>query len=91
MKLPLRHEATITRADFLRILLAATGEGAFREVDGRLMGKGWSIRLTPMDALKIGIVKMERHRVEIEFDGLTSDEQESFMQRFTLYYQRGGG
>jgi hypothetical protein len=91
MRLPLRHEATITRADFLRILPAATGASDFREVDGRFLGKGWSIRLTPIAALKIGIVQLERHRVEIEFIGLTSDEQDRFMQRFTLHYQRGGG
>jgi hypothetical protein len=37
------------------------------------------------------MVHMERHRVEIEFSGLSTDEQDRFMRRFTLYYQRGGG
>lgn len=91
MKLPATHEATITRADFIRILPAATGTSDFREVDGRFLGKGWSIRLTPVAALGIGVVRMERHRVEIEFDGLTAEEQDRFMRRFALYYQRGGG
>ena len=91
MKFALKHEATITRADFIRILAAATGPSDFREVDGRFCGNGWSIRLTPIAALKIGIVQMERHRVEIEFDGLTAEEQDRFMRRFALYYQRGGG
>jgi hypothetical protein len=91
MKLSLTHEATITRAEFLRILPAATNELDVREVDGWFLGNGWSIRLTPIAALKIGIVQLERHRVEIEFDGLTVEEQDNFMQRFTLYYQRGGG
>jgi hypothetical protein len=91
MKFSPVHEATITRADFIRILPAATGAGDLREVDGRFLGDGWSIRLTPIAALSIGIVQMERHRVEIEFDGLTSEEQDRFMKRFTLYYQRGGG
>ena len=91
MRFSLRHEATITRADFLRILPAAAGTDDFHEADGRFLGDGWSIRLTPIAALKIGIVQMERHRVEIEFDGLTAEEQDRFMRRFTLYYQRGGG
>lgn len=91
MKFPLQYEATITRADFMRMLPAATGEPGFREVDGLFAGSGWSIRLTPIAELSIGMVHMERHRVEIEFNGLTAGEQDRFMQRFTLYYQRGGG
>ena len=91
MKFPLQHEATIVRADFVRLLRATTGENGFREVGDRFVGKGWSIRLMPIAALKIGIVQMERHRVEIEFDGLTQEEQDRFMRRFALHYQRGGG
>ena len=91
MKFPLRYDATITRADFIRTLPAATGESDFRQADGRFHGNGWSIRLTPITAFRIGMVHMERHRVEIEFDGLTADEEDRFMQRFSLHYQRGGG
>ena len=91
MRFPLRHEATIPRADFVRILPGATGTDDFHEVDGLFLGNGWSIRLTPIAALKIGIVQMERHRVEIDLDGLTEEEQDRFMRRFSLYYQRGGG
>jgi hypothetical protein len=71
MKFPLTYEATTTRADFLRILPLATGEAELREIDGRLCGRGWAIRLTPIAPLEIGLVRLERHRVEIEFDGLT--------------------
>ena len=91
MKFPLRYDATITRAEFIRTLPAATGESDFREIDGRFDGNGWSIRLTPIAAFSIGMVYMERHRVEIEFVGLTADEQERFMRGFSLHYQRGGG
>ncbi len=91
MKLPRRHEATITRKDFLRLLPAATGDSDIRESAGIFSGRGWSVRLTSMPPLEIGRVRLERHRVEIEFDGLTAEEQERFMQRFTLHYQRGGG
>ena len=91
MKLSRRHDATITRQDFLRILPAATGEADIRESAGIFFGRGWSVRLTAIPVLEIGSVRLERHRVEIEFDGLTEAEQERFMQRFTLHYQRGGG
>ncbi|MDP2823519.1 MAG: hypothetical protein Q8O52_12700 [Sulfuritalea sp.] len=91
MKLPQRHDATITRNDFLRILPAATGEADIRYAGGSFSGRGWSVRLTSIAPLEIGIVRLERHRVEIEFDGLTAEEQDRFMQRFTLHYQRGGG
>ena len=91
MKYPLAYDATTTRADFVRLLPLAVGGEDFREIDGRFVGQGWSVRLTPIALLEIGLVRLERHRVEIEFDGLTAEEQEGFMQRFTLYYQRGGG
>ena len=91
MRFPLAYDATTTRQDFLRLLPQAAGEAELREIDGRFCGRGWSIRLTRIPPLEIGLVRLERHRVEIEFDGLTVEEQDRFMQRFTLYYQRGGG
>jgi hypothetical protein len=91
MKFPLSYDATTTRGDFVRLLPSATGEVDPIEVDGCFRGRGWSIRLTPIAPLEIGLVRLERHRVEIAFDGLTTEEQDRFMQRFTLHYQRGGG
>lgn len=91
MRFPLAHDATTTRQEFVRLLRQATGEAELREIDGRFCGKGWSVRLTPIPPLAIGMVRLERHRVEIEFDGLTAEEQDRFMERFTLHYQRGGG
>jgi len=91
MKFPLSYDATTTRDDFLRLLPQATGGAKFQEIDGRFQGDGWSLCLTPIPPLVIGMVRLERHRVEIAFEGLTGDEQERFMQRFTLHYQRGGG
>ena len=91
MKFPLAYDATTTREDFVRVLPQATGEAELREIDGRFCGPGWSIRLIPISPLEIGLVRLERYRVEIEFNGLTAEEQDRFMQRFTLHYQRGGG
>ena len=91
MRFPLAYDATTSHADFVRLLRLATGGTEFSEVDGGFRGKGWSVRLTSIPPLEIGLVRLERHRVEIEFDGLMLEEQDRFMQRFTLYYQRGGG
>lgn len=91
MRFPLVYEAATTREDFVRLLPLATGDAKYREIDGRWCGQGWSVRLTRISPLEIGLVRLERHRVEIEFDGLTAKEQDRFMGRFTLYYQRGGG
>ena len=91
MKFPLAYDATTTREDFVRLLPLATGGQEFREVEGVFSGQGWSLRLTRIPPLEIGLVRLERHRVEIEFNGLTVAEQNRFMRRFALHYQRGGG
>lgn len=91
MIFPLVFDATITREDFVRLLPQATGGAEFQEVDGGFRGDGWSLCLTPIPPLEIGLVRLERHRVEIEFDDLTAEYQDRFMRRFTLCYQRGGG
>ncbi|MCX7162924.1 MAG: hypothetical protein WCI19_10585 [Betaproteobacteria bacterium] len=91
MNFPLVYDTTTTRDDFVRLLHPATGDEALREVDGGFSGRGWSLRLTRISPLEIGRVRLERHRVEIEFDGMTATEQDRFMRRFALYYQRGGG
>ena len=91
MRFPFAYDTTTTREDFVRLLPLATGQNAIDERDGGFRGSGWSLRLTRIAPLEIGLVRLERHRVEIDFDGLSVEEQERFMQRFTLYYQRGGG
>jgi hypothetical protein len=91
MRFPFAYDTTTTREDFVRLLPLATGQNAIDEMDGGFRGSGWSLRLTRIAPLEIGLVRLERHRVEIDFDGLSVEEQERFMQRFTLYYQRGGG
>ncbi|MDP1734755.1 MAG: hypothetical protein Q8L44_10380 [Sulfuritalea sp.] len=91
MRFPLAYDATTSRQDFVRLLPLATGGEVVHELDGCFRGKGWSLRLTPIPPLEIGLVRLERHRVEIEFDGLDEAAQDAFMRRFTLHYQRGGG
>jgi hypothetical protein len=95
MTLPPRFEMTITREDFRRLLPAAVNHVAFIEEDDAFLCKegarGWRIDFTPLPQLRIGLVRLERHRVEFEFAGYTGAEIEDFMARFELYFRRGGG
>ena len=95
MKLPLRFEMSITRVEFLRLLPAAVGHQAFSVEGGRIEHRdgrrSWSIRLTALPDLRIGLLGLERQRVELAFEGYGEEELAAFMRRFELYFRRGGG
>ncbi len=91
MKFPLSFEATTSRAEFVRLLPVATGCAEIDATEDGFAGRGWRLTITPITPLAIGSVRLERHRVELQFDGLSEVEQREFMQRFSAHYQRGGG
>jgi hypothetical protein len=95
MKLPLRFEMTITRAEFRRLLPAAVNHESFVEEDDAFVHRngqrGWRVSLEMMPRLEIGLIRLERHRVEFEFTGYSAGEIENFMARFEMYFRRGGG
>ncbi len=91
MRFPLSYEATTSREDFVRLLPLATDDPTLRETADGFAGQGWSLSLAALAPLVIGSVRLERHRVELRFDGLCEAERDRFMQRFTHHYQRGGG
>lgn len=95
MKLPRSFEMTTTRSDFARLLPAAVGHAPFvAEGDAFLHRDGaraWRIRLTPLPDLRIGLIRLERQRVEFDFEGHSAAETEAFLKRFELYMRRGGG
>lgn len=95
MKLPARVDMTITRADFRRLLPAAVNHVPYSEQgDGFVHqdgARGWRIGLAPLPQLQIGLIRLERHRVEFEFSGYAAAEIEAFMARFERYFRRGGG
>ncbi|TRZ57554.1 MAG: hypothetical protein D4S02_13590 [Rhodocyclaceae bacterium] len=95
MKLPRSFEMTVTRAEFLRLLPAAVGGAVFVEEADAFRhsepDRSWRIVFTPLPELRIGLVKLARHRVEFEFEGYAADEIDAFMVRFELYFRRGGG
>jgi hypothetical protein len=95
MKLPSCFDMTITQADFRRLLPAAVSHVRFDEKDGTFSHgdgvRGWRIDLSPLPQLQIGLIRLERHRVEFRFSGYSPKETEEFMARFELYFRRGGG
>jgi hypothetical protein len=95
MKLPPRFDMTITRADFRRLLPAAVNNVPFTEEGGAFVhhegARGWRISLAPLPQLSIGLIRLERHRVEFKFSGHSAEEIENFMARFEAYFRRGGG
>ncbi len=95
MKLPLRFEMTTTRADFRRLLPAAVNHVAFVEDDRGFLHRdgerGWRIGLASLPKLEIGLIRLERHRVDFDFDGYSPREIDEFMARFEMYFRRGGG
>ncbi|MBE0614465.1 MAG: hypothetical protein IH604_12420 [Burkholderiales bacterium] len=95
MKLPLRFEMTITRADFRRLLPAAVKDVAFIEEEEAYSynegGRGWRIGFAAMPQLQIGLIRLERHRVDFTFSGYSAGEIDEFMARFERYFRRGGG
>ena len=95
MKLPLSIEMTTTLEDFRRLLPAAVGHVPFVEEDGafvhRESARGWRIALTPLPQLQAGLMRLERHRLDLQFEGYSEDEISAFMKRFEMYFRRGGG
>ncbi len=95
MKLPPRFDMTTTRSDFRRLLPAAVNHAPFVEEDGAFVHRdgerGWRIGLAPLPQLRLGLIRLERHRVDFDFSGYSAQEIDAFMARFEIYFRRGGG
>ena len=84
-----------TEAEWLGWLPAAVGacvwrrDGAHAVVEippGRL-----ALRWEPQAARVIALMRMPVLRVNFAFNGLDAEQRYTFMKRFDLYMQRGGG
>lgn len=95
MKLPLSLEMTTTLEDFRRLLPAAVGHAPFVEENGAFVhcngARSWRISLASLPQLRLGLMQLERHRLDFEFAGYSTSEIEAFMARFEMYFRRGGG
>ena len=89
------REMSCTEAEWLRWLPAALGEHAWQ-----LNGESAQVQVAPgalqlcwqvLDPLRIAMVSMPRLRVRFLFKDLDAAQRYTFMQRFDLYMQRGGG
>jgi len=89
------QDMTITRGDFLRSLPGAVNHVAFDAGDGEIRsldsGPAWRIVLTPLLELRIGLIRLGRHRVEIFLTGYDEARTKRFLERFELYFRRAGG
>lgn len=84
----------ISRGEFLRLLPLASEARSIEETP-----LGWrlalaagevSIRFDELPGLRIGSLALPRARVTLEFPSAV-DWSAAFLQRFDLYYRRGGG
>ena len=94
-RLALRQEMTLTRDEFLRALPAAV-DGVAYTVDGDTIrslaaGARWRIALTPLPELRLGMIRLARHRVEIFVEACDATTERALLERFELYFRRGGG
>ena len=89
------REMGCTEADWLRLLPAAMGDNHWKlqvnsagvRIGDGALGLKWQIG----EPRNIGLVSMPMLLVSFRFAGLTDEERFTFMKRFDLYMQRGGG
>lgn len=95
MKLPLRFDMTTTRAEFRRLLPAAVNHVPFVEEAKAFAhhegSRGWRIGIESLPHLRLGLIRLERQRLNFDFTGYSAREIEDFMARFEMYFRRGGG
>ena len=89
------REMSCTEAEWLRWLPAALGEHAWQASAAsarvQLPPGDLQISWAAMDPLRIAMVSLPRLRVHFRFSGLNTAQRCTFMRRFDLYMQRGGG
>lgn len=89
------QDMTTTRAAFLRSLAIALDNVPFA-MDGETLrsldaAQAWRITLTPLPELRLGLITLSRHRVEIYLAGYDAARTQDFLARFERYFRRAGG
>ncbi len=89
------REVGCTEAEWLGWLPAAVGDGPMQLSAGEAAIRidSGSLRLSwqTMPPRVIALVRMPRMAVQFRFKGLDDQRRYTFMRRFDLYMQRGGG
>lgn len=93
--LALSQDMTISREEFLRCLPAAVGSVAYEvtgaEIRHREAARGWRITVSALPDLALGAIRLPRQRVQVHLSGYGAAEARRFLDRFELYFRRGGG
>lgn len=84
-----------TEAEWLQALPAAIGAHAYELKDGTAtvtLGNGaLQLRWQAQAPRQIALIRLPRLQVRFDFRDVPEAERHTFMQRFDLYTQRGGG
>jgi hypothetical protein len=90
-----RFVMACTEADFHRLLPAAMGsfcyDAASRCFTGATAERSWRLCLADAGERRIALLRVPLTEVFFTFTGYTEAEVEAVMQRFFVYFQRGGG
>jgi hypothetical protein len=85
----------LDRAEFLRLLPSALGDLHWRKEGSQLLAEDpprrIEIRLGAEAERKLGALVLPQMDITFHFEGLTAKEIDSFLKRFDLTFQRGGG
>jgi hypothetical protein len=94
-RLSMRQEMTISREAFVRNLPGAVADAPYRAKGDEFLhgdaARGWRIRLSRLPDRSIASLVLERHAVEIWLRGYDAADERAFLDRFDLYFRRGGG
>ncbi len=92
---PVVRRMSISRDEFLSTLPAALGTSEFA-VEGDRISVGADARLLEIEfreeaPLRVASLTLPFARIELRFDGYDEEEIAAAVQRFDLYFRRGGG
>ena len=89
------REMSITHNEFFRLLPRAVNDAAVARQGNQVnitTGTGLvKITLAPETVRKLAMLEFPVTEVTIEFSGFSASERASFLSRFDLAYQKGGG
>jgi len=85
----------LDRAELLRLSPSALGDLQWRREGAQLLledpPRRIAIRLGAEAKRQLGALVLPQMDITFQFEGLTPEEIESFLRRFDLAFQRGGG
>lgn len=95
METLITREMGLSHAEFWRTLPRAL-EGRPYQRDGNTIAirdcqRQLTIHLGPEGKRRIALLQLPVTRVTFAFSGYTAADMDAFMQRFSRYFQRGGG